>query len=131
MSLLEPRYSRADQERLEALRSRINVARALLAARVANGLTQEELGKAAGTKQSRVSEIEAMKGNPRFDTLDRIARAANLMVALLPRTSHSILPEGYHAVYTVTTSCERGVFSTAWDSKWSPASRPLTGTPNG
>lgn len=88
MDLLEPRYDQANQVRLEDLRSRVNVARALLAARVSHGLTQAELGKAAGTKQSRVSEIEAMKGNPRFDTLDRVSREVGLMVALVPRGRH-------------------------------------------
>lgn len=85
MDLLEPRYSSADLALLELMRSRLNVANALLDARLGLGLTQEQLANAAGTKQSRVSEIEAMKGNVRLDTLDRVSRAVGLMIELVPR----------------------------------------------
>jgi transcriptional regulator with XRE-family HTH domain len=69
------------------MRSHITVATTLLKHRLDLGYSQEELGRAAGTKQSRISEIEASKGNPRFDTLDRIASVLGLMIALVPRTS--------------------------------------------
>jgi transcriptional regulator with XRE-family HTH domain len=86
MDLLSPRSpSRADLDIRERRRSRHNVARAIIDARVDLGLSQDELGRRAGTKQSRVSEIEAMKGNPRFDTLDRISRMLGLMIDLVPR----------------------------------------------
>jgi transcriptional regulator with XRE-family HTH domain len=126
MDLLEPRYSQGDQGRLEELRSRLNVARALLAARIAHGLSQEGLGKAAGTKQSRVSEIEAMKGNPRFDTLDRVSRAAGLMIALVPRAPLSIglvMPAGYRQSPAVASVVVRATSSHG--AKWAPASAPL------
>jgi len=84
LDLLRTPYTGEEQARLESLRSRINVARAILDARLSAGLSQEEVGKAAGTKQSRVSEIEGMKGNPQLDTLDRIGRVLGLMVALVP-----------------------------------------------
>jgi transcriptional regulator with XRE-family HTH domain len=67
------------------MESALNVARAVMFERVAQGMTQAELGTAAGTKQSRISQVEAMKGNPRFDTLDRIAQALGLAVALVPK----------------------------------------------
>lgn len=85
MGLLDPRYTIREQDQLDQMRSSLNVAQAILRERLALGLTQEELGKTAGTKQSRVSEIEAMKGNPRFDTLDRIAYALGLMIVLQAR----------------------------------------------
>lgn len=78
-------YTAREMLRLEALRSRINVARAISIARVEHGLTQDELGRQAGTKQSRVSEVEGMRGNLRFDTLDRITRTLGLMIDLVPR----------------------------------------------
>lgn len=92
MDLFELRYPITDEERAlsEALRSRVGVARTLLDWRLKLGLTQEELGKRAGTKQSRVSEIEALKGNPRFDTLDRIATVLGLMITLIPRHPHAL-----------------------------------------
>ena len=78
-------YTIKERKRLGELRSRINIAQAILRERVAQGLTQEELGKAAGTKQSRVSEIESLKGNPRFDTLNRIACVLGLVIVLQAR----------------------------------------------
>lgn len=86
MDLLDPKYTDLERSDLEDLRSYINVARTVLDTRLSLGLTQQELGKMAGTKQSRISEIEALKGNLRFDTLDRVARALGLMVTLVPRT---------------------------------------------
>lgn len=85
MDLLE--YTYRPTESAEEVRSRANVARALVDARASLGLSQAEVGERAGTKQSRVSEIESLRGNPRFDTLDRIARVLGLMVALVPRTA--------------------------------------------
>ena len=83
--LLSAEYTPEQKREIESLRSRINVARRILSARVAMGLTQGELGRQAGTKQSRVSDLELMNGNLRFDTLDRIARVLNLMITLVPR----------------------------------------------
>jgi len=77
--------SPAEQAKIEELRSKLNVSRAVLHARISQGLSQDALGRMAGTKQSRFSEIESMGGNPRLDTLDRIARALGLMVDLVPR----------------------------------------------
>ena len=85
MGLLDPRYTESELLELEKIQSHINVARAVLETRISKGMTQEEVGRAAGTKQSRISEIEALKGNPRFDTLDRVARVLGLMIALVPR----------------------------------------------
>lgn len=81
----EIHYTPAQLARREELRSRLNVAQSLLEARVESGLTQAELGKLAGTNQARVSELEGLRGNPRFDTLDRVASAVGLMVQLIPR----------------------------------------------
>ena len=95
MDLLNPEYTEADRELLESMRSRLNVAHEIFDARVALGLTQAELGKEAGTKQSRVSELEAMKGNVRFDTLDRIARVLGLMVTLTAREAPAKVESNY------------------------------------
>ena len=92
MDLFELRYPITEEERTlsEAMRSRVGVARTLLDRRLRLGLTQVELGRHAGTKQSRVSEIEGLKGNPRFDTLDRIATVLGLMIALVPRNPPTV-----------------------------------------
>jgi transcriptional regulator with XRE-family HTH domain len=104
MDLLRPRYTTQDLEILDQRRSLANVARAIIDARVELGLSQEELGQRAGTKQSRVSEIEAMKGNPRLDTLDRIARVLGKAVDLVDRwPAAHLLPEGYVSYGKVTS----------------------------
>ena len=87
LGLLNFDFDKSERDEIEDLQSRISVARALLLERVRKGFTQEELGKAAGSKQSRISEIEALRGNPRFDTLDKIARVLGLMITLVPRAA--------------------------------------------
>ena len=85
MDLLRPEYTDQERARLAELESYLNISRAVLRNRLDQGLSQDELGKAAGTKQSRISELEAMRANPRLDTLDRIARVLGLAVGLIPR----------------------------------------------
>jgi len=82
---MDEKYVGSSGSRREDFRSHVNVATILLGARLDQQMTQDELGRAAGTKQSRISEIEALKGNPRFETLDRIARVLGLMITLTPR----------------------------------------------
>ena len=71
----------------EELRSRINIANRLIKARLELGLTQQEVAKAVGTRQSRISELERIDGNPRIATLDKVARVLGLEVALQRRVS--------------------------------------------
>lgn len=78
------RYREEDRSRYERILSFINVSKRILAKRMELGLSQDALGKAVGSKQSKISEIELMKGNPRFDTLDRIARELGLVIDLVP-----------------------------------------------
>lgn len=77
-------YRPEDQERFEELLSFLNVSKRILARRVELGLSQDSLGRAAGSKQSKISEIELMKGDPRLSTLNRIARQIGLVVDLVP-----------------------------------------------
>ena len=84
MELLRPNYTDKHRELADRLRSRLNIAGSLLDARMSLGLTQEEVGRLAGTKQSRVSEIEAMKGNPTLDTLARVGLAVGLALDYVP-----------------------------------------------
>lgn len=100
MARSKPNYTQAEQDLIEDLRSRMNVSRGIIKRRAEMGLTQAELGRRAKTKQSRVSEVESMKGNPRFSTLDNVTRVLGLMLTVEPRT----------AVLRVTPFQEFGVF---------------------
>lgn len=50
---------------------------ALIRARIEKGLTQEELAKKIGTKQSVISRLESGKANPSLAFLKRLAGALN------------------------------------------------------
>lgn len=81
--------SAEEKEAVERLRSRMNVGRAIARWRMRRKLTQEEVARRAGTKQSRISELESLHGNVRFDTLDRITRALGLEITLQERSFHN------------------------------------------
>ena len=51
--------------------------KAVIEARIKRGLTQNELAKKIGTKQSVISRLEIGKANPSFLTLKKIAQALN------------------------------------------------------
>lgn len=70
---------------IERLRSRMNIGRMIVATRMRLGLTQAEIARRAGTKQGRVSELETLSGNVTLETLDKIALALDLEIALQPR----------------------------------------------
>lgn len=74
------------RDAVQRLRSWINVARIVSDARMERGLSQAEVARLAGTKQSRVSELETLSGNLRFKTLDSIASALGLEVTLQRKT---------------------------------------------
>lgn len=121
-----PVYTQSELAEMEVLQAKVNVARALLRRRIVLGLTQYEVAARAGTKQSRVSELEAMKGNPRFDTLDRVSRALDLVIDLLPRTTRissgqDLMPEGYSRSETNTVTRVVGSRRVAWLGPCVPA----------
>jgi transcriptional regulator with XRE-family HTH domain len=53
--------------------------------RRALGLTQQEVAKRSGLLQTNYSKIEQGKSDPRFSTLQEIARALSLEFILIPR----------------------------------------------
>lgn len=65
------------------------VGNALFDARTDLDLSQAELARRAGTRQSRISQIETGNGNVRFATLHKVAHAAGLTITLAPRADHA------------------------------------------
>lgn len=63
----------AFREEYEAQRPEYEAMRAVIAARLACNMTQEELAKKTGIRQSNLSRIESGAASPTIDTLARIA----------------------------------------------------------
>lgn len=59
----------------DALEPEYAVIRAILEARMKKGLTQKELARKVGTKQSAISRIETGVGNPSLQFLKKLAAA--------------------------------------------------------
>lgn len=71
----EIRRDAAMRAKLDESEPDYQLAREVLAARLAAKMSQTELAKAIGTSQSRVSKWERGEEAPRVDALRRIARA--------------------------------------------------------
>jgi len=67
----DPEY----RQEYESLAAEFELARALIEARAAAGLTQEELAERMETSQSAVARMESGKAMPSGRTLERFARA--------------------------------------------------------
>ena len=63
------------REQYERMKPRYEALSALIRARQAAGLTQAQLAKRMGRRQSLISEIESGRRSPRFETLADAARA--------------------------------------------------------
>jgi len=72
----DPEYRR-EYEKLE---SEFQIARQIIAARIKQKMSQEELAKKAGTGQAVISRLEGMSGKPSISLLERIARALNTKI---------------------------------------------------
>lgn len=104
MSLFDFEDTNAKQraESIEVLHA-ANIARAVLHYRLDAGLNQGELAKLARTTQARVSEIEALKGDPKLSTLGRVASALGCMIDMVPiAAAASTMLVGYTATVRST-----------------------------
>lgn len=71
--LKDPKFRKA----LRETEVEYQVARALVLARVKNKLTQKELARRMGTKQSVISRVESAKTTPSLSFLKRLAKVLN------------------------------------------------------
>ena len=73
-------------EAYEALEPEHQLARSILARRLAKGLSQRQLASRAGTKQPVISRLESGTGKPSLRLLERVASAldADVVVRLEP-----------------------------------------------
>lgn len=73
-SAREPGFSEAVQEAFDHLQ----LARKVKALREKRGLTQAELAALIGTKQPAIARLESGRAVPKFELLEKIARALRL-----------------------------------------------------
>lgn len=73
----------------DAMKPRYDLIRAVIGARVEQGISQKELAERAGTKQSNISRFESGNSNPSLAFIQRIADALGmeLTVALKERSA--------------------------------------------
>lgn len=69
------------------LEGRLPLSDACRAIRAAQGVSQEEFAKRIGINKKVVKGLEAGKGNPRQESLERIAKAAGLRIAFVSEGS--------------------------------------------
>lgn len=63
------------REEFDALQPEYEIIRKIIAARIELGLTQKELARKCGIKQSNISRLESGKANPTIKFLQKIAKA--------------------------------------------------------
>lgn len=70
-SLRDPKL----KKEYDALKPKYDLIRAILDARIKDGVTQKELARRAGTTQSAIARFEAGTGNPTLEFLSRVSSA--------------------------------------------------------
>jgi len=74
----DPQY-RCEYEKLEP---EFQIARQIIAARIKQKMSQEELARKAKTGQAVISRLEGMNAKPSLSLLERIARALNTKIVV-------------------------------------------------
>ena len=77
--LLKNPETRKEYERLAP---RYKIISDLIRLRIKNNLTQEQLAKKAGTKQSAVARIESGNINPSIEQVDKLANAMGAKICI-------------------------------------------------
>lgn len=101
------RNGREAQEELRSFRAYYRLAQQLMDRRKEQGLTQQELAKRSGIRQSEISKIEGGSANPTVHTLNAIAGALGSEISLVEAR------RGRGHRKTVVSGGSRGRVSTA------------------
>jgi ribosome-binding protein aMBF1 (putative translation factor) len=76
----------------DALRPQYEFQRALIAARLTRGLTQEDLAARLGTTQSAIARLERGTYRPRVETLHQLAEILDVEFAITPEVPLAVRP---------------------------------------
>ena len=91
ISALHRRWSKGRdyKDAYDALGEEFDLARALIEARTAAGLTQSQLARRMGTSQSYIARLEGGQVRPSTDALERFAQATRtrLRIAFEPQAA--------------------------------------------
>lgn len=66
----------------DALKPQYDLIRAVIGARIEQGITQKELAEKVGTKQSNISRFESGNSNPSLGFIQKIASALGLELSI-------------------------------------------------
>lgn len=73
----------------DALSPEFALVEAIIAKRIERGLTQDDLAKRVGTKQSAISRLERGEANPTLDFLKRVAVALDARMSVSLSSEHA------------------------------------------
>ena len=76
-------------EELEIAKKIADIISRLVRARIDLGMTQEELAKKCGLKQSAIARMEKINVFPRLDTVMRVAQCLNVDIAAVEKDAFS------------------------------------------
>ncbi len=71
-------------------RAHFGFSHALVVARKAAGLNQQQLADLTGINQSEISRIERGQGNPTLDTLERLTGPLHVHLAIVDEAGHPL-----------------------------------------
>jgi len=77
----DPAYVAAERQ----LRPYLDIANVILLTRLKHGWTQKQLARRAGLPLRKIDAIESALGNPRLETLQKIADALSIGLLIAPR----------------------------------------------
>lgn len=103
MSTFHGRYATIrGEQKVEELKQQGQLAALIQQVRKAKGLSQQQLADLMGVPKSTIGRIEAGMTTPKLETLQALAKALNLTIAL-NGISISILPTNYDSESTATS----------------------------
>lgn len=83
-----------EREKLERAERSFNLIGQLLVLRLEAGLTQTELAKRSGIRQSEISKIENGRINPTMETLDALGDALGVRLGFVPMRQPTLTAGG-------------------------------------